>query len=228
MYQKLYQKLGFLIVKTKVFGKIILEFFEVIYEETVIDYTDYILGGKTPKGIDADDVKELVAENRHEIYRICGYEVKSKDFEIIEEFFGDDGEENLGVLSSQVRTNWITDVAQVMFSVFAIALFGVLALLFFVLMFKVRKWRANTLSWGGVTCIVTSVVFMALLTVRPIISLMLPDNTIVTSIVGAYLDSIILPVLTLGSIVVFAGIIMIVISVIIKKIKKGHNIAISQ
>lgn len=191
-------------------------------EDIAKDYTDYLLGGKKPKGVKADDVVDLLYENQYEIEEILGEGLSDRDFEQTYEFFEEDGAQNLGVLSSEVRTNDVLDTTRIIISIYVVIALLALTALFIFLLFKARRYNLNSLVWTSVPLILTSILFGVFASVKPIVLSFLNGLEPIVSEVAALFMSNILGVVLLNSgLVLLTGILLIAAFVITKKIKKS-------
>ena len=200
-----------------------------IYRKTTIkdyvqdvtqDYAGYLLGGSKPDGVEADDIISLMEENEYVIEEIIGDSITDADYEATYKFFDEDGEENLGVLSSEVRTNDALDIVRMIISVYVIIALVALAILFIVLLFKSRRWNSDSLVWVASSFIVSAVVFIVLGAVKPVVlSLISGFDSIIVELVSGFMSNILGTVLINSSILIVVAVVLILINVLIKKIK---------
>lgn len=203
--------------------------FEKIYRKTPVgdyaintvkEYTEYLLGGSKPKGVKADDVIDLMLDNQYEIEEITGESMTDEDLDLAYEFFGENGEENLGVFSSEVRTNSVLKTIRAFLSIYVILALLVLTAIFVFLLLKARGYRADSLVWISVPLILVSLLFGMFLAVKPILLSMLGGfDPVVTEVAGLILSNILGTVLINSGAVLLTGILLIAIFVAIKKKK---------
>ncbi len=194
--------------------------FDKFVKSTLEDYAEYILGGDTPDGVSGEDVVSLVQDNHYLIAEVSGYELTKRDYEGIQNYFDENGEDDLGFLSSEVRTDGILKTVRVLGSVHILIALIVIALLFAVLLLKIRKSYDITI-WTGITLIISAVLFGVFGAIRPIVLGILSGcEDIVIEGVRLYMSNILSTVLKNTVITILVGVILICVYVLIKKFKK--------
>lgn len=191
-------------------------------EDVAEEYSNYLLGGRKPRGIDGEKVIELIFyENQMEIERITGEELDEEDYDAAYDFFVENGEENLGVFSSEIRTNNALNIARMLLSIYVIIALIVLSLLFVFLLLKVRKYRLDSLVWLSAPLMLTALVFGTLATIKPIAFAVLNGSEpIIIEVVGLFMNNILGTVLINSTLVLLTAIVLIGVFVAVRKIKK--------
>ena len=113
--------------KNKLFHKTGIKDFVV---GVTVEYANYILGGDEPEGVEAEDIVDLIEENRREIEKITDVKIDSRMLADIEDYFEDEGEDVLGFASAEVRTNDAIDGVRIAISIYVLIGLAVLTLLF--------------------------------------------------------------------------------------------------
>lgn len=182
------------------------------------EYTGYILGGRKPKGVKSRDVIKLISDNRYEVQEIFEYEIEDDSFGDVEIFFGENGEENLGVFSSEVRTNDELDTARMLLSVYMLIGLLIFVALFVFLLYTVRKGNTSFMAWTGVTFISVAVIFGIFTSIRPIILGFMPNaDVVVYEIVRLYLKNSLSVVLLNSFAMLAVGFLLVLTHIIVKK-----------
>jgi len=173
--------------KNKLFHKTGIKDFVV---GVTVEYANYILGGDEPEGVEAEDIVDLIEENRREIEKITDVKIDSRMLADIEDYFEDEGEDILGFASAEVRTNDAIDGVRIAISIYVLIGLAVLTLLFVFLLLKARKFRLDSLIWISVPLIISGVVLALTLAVKPIILSVGGFENGVDTIVEIILDNI--------------------------------------
>jgi len=202
--------------KNKLFHKTGIKDFVV---GVTVEYANYILGGDEPEGVEAEDIVDLIEENRREIEKITDVKIDSRMLADIEDYFEDEGEDILGFASAEVRTNDAIDGVRIAISIYVLIGLAVLTLLFVFLLLKARKFRLDSLIWISVPLIISGVVLALTLAVKPIILSVGGFENGVDTIVEIILDNILGAVLLDSVIILLLGAILITTYVLVKKIK---------
>jgi len=137
-------------------------------DNTIYDYADYLRGGDVPKGISADEILNIMSEDAFEIEKALGRYPEASEYDAIQEYIGENGKENLGFLSEDVRTNNLLKTIRACLSIYTVIGLGVLILLFVFLMLKARKFRLDTLCWTAVPLILSAVTVAVFGLIKPI------------------------------------------------------------
>lgn len=203
------------------------EFEELYYEtkvgayidNTIYEYAEYLRGGDVPKGISADKVLEIFGEESSEIEKAIGRYPEPYEYEAIQKYLGENGKENLGFLSEDVRTNDLLKTIRTCLSIYVVIALGVLILLFVFLLLKARKFRLDSLVWTSVPVIVSSVIIAVFGLIKAIamgiVEAVNPALGVGTEIA---LDGIFSATLLNSAIVLGFGVLLIVVYAVTKKI----------
>ena len=195
-------------------------------KDLVLQYTEYLRGGKEPEGIDADELTTLIGENAYEIEEITGRRITNRDYREIQKYFGEESEELIGVLSSSVRTNQYLKTIRFFLSTYVIIGLVLLALVFVFLLLKVRKFSLDTLIWTAVPVLFATLIITVFGTIQPLTLMMVAElGDVVGIIVKTVMGNILQTVLTGGAIGFGVGIVLIASYVIAKRVKFGNQIA---
>lgn len=197
--------------------------FKDYVEDVADEYSSYILGGKKPKGINAEDVTELVQENQHEIERILDIEITYEDYDDIYEYFEVNGEKNLGILSSEVRTNDNLDGLRVVVSPYVIIALLILAALFIFLLVKTRLNSIDSLIWTSAPVILSSLLlFVTPFIIRFITVFVAEIGPDALATISLFSDNISSVILLNSGITLIIGVLLIVTYIVIKKFRQSH------
>lgn len=194
-------------------------------ESKVTDYADYILTGSSPDEITAEEITELMTDNRYEIERIRSKELKEKDFNDIEDFFDDMDEDTIGVFSSKPSSGSIIGIARSVLSVLTIVGISVLLALFIFLMLYIRKADKASLIWLSIPTLLTSVIFGVFTLIKGIVLSFIPSaQKALLNILNAYFSSSFLTFLgyTFGALLL--GVLLIFAYCVIKKFQNAKRV----
>ena len=181
-------------------------------EEKLLECSEYILGGKKPDNIYAEDIVELMEENEEIIFEETGEKLNEKDYKKIEET----GEE----LEESTYINRAVKKVRLICSVFVLAALALMLVLLSLLLLKVRNKSYDTLLWVGSTFSATAILFSLI----GVATNFLSENFVVMGrlvnmVVQLYITEVVGVLLTNSCILLLIGLLMIVLYILIKGIK---------
>lgn len=190
--------------------------------EKLGEYGDYVRGGKKPKEITEKDVVKILKQNRNVselMFDLSIYEYN--ETERYEKFFEEDVEPELDKIYSDDAFDSAVTIARIALSVWTVIALALLAFVFAFLLFKTRAKKLETLSWAGITCIVMGGLYILGFAAGYIITFTELLDEGINGILSVVLKNITIDAVIIGGVVLVAGILMLVVKKVVRKLKKA-------
>ncbi len=191
------------------------------FGEKLGEYGDYIRGGKKPGVITKKDIVKIFKQNGNVSELMFDLKSYDDETERYERFFEEAVEPELDKIYDDDMFNRVLDIARLALSIWSVVALAMLALVFAFLLFRTRVKKLGTLSWAGITCIVTGGIYILTFTAGHIITYTSILGGNMRNILSILLKNITLDAVIIGGSVLVAGVLMVLIRMLITKLKKA-------